>query len=244
MAKKGGKWRGVIDYRELNSATVNDSYPLPRITDILVRQGARHLFTVLDLKDAFHQVPMAESSRPATGMSTPLGLMQWRVLPQGVKNGPAIFQRVVEWVLQDVMDVADPYFDDIIIGTERLPGMTDAQLVAQHEVDVRRVLDKLAEHLLVADFKKSVLFSTAVEFCGHVLEDGQRRPCAGKLMSVQKFELPRTITALRGFLGLTNYYSEYIMGYAELAATLMEKMNVPGAEGKKGSKTMRWLSNV
>ena len=102
--------------------------------------------------------------------------MQWRVHPQGVKNGPAIFQRVVEWVLRDVRDVADPYFDDILIGTERLPGMTDEQLVAQHEVDVRRVLAKLAEHVLVADFKKSVFFGTAVEFCGHVLEDGQRRP--------------------------------------------------------------------
>jgi hypothetical protein len=236
VAKKEGKWRGVIDYRALNAATVNDSYPLPRITDILVRQGSRHLFTVLDLKDAFHQVPLAESSRQATGMSTPLGLMQWRVLPQGVKNGPAIFQRVVEWVLQGVADVADLYFDDVIIGTERLPGWTDENLVAQHEVDVRRVLAKWAEHLLVADFKKSIFFSTAVEFCGHVLEDGQRRPSPGKLLSVQKFDIPKTITALRGFLGLTNYYSEYVRGYADLAAPLMEKLKVPRAEGKKGSK--------
>ena len=60
--------------------------------------------------------------------ANPLRLMQWRVLPQGVKNGPAIFQRVVEWVLQDVADVADPYFNDILIGMERLPGISDEQV--------------------------------------------------------------------------------------------------------------------
>ena len=180
VAKKGGKWRGVIDYRALNEATVNDSYPLPRITDILVRQGGRHLFTVLDLKDAFHQVPLAESSRPTTGMSTPVGVMQWRVLPQGVKNGPAIFQRVVEWVLREVADVADPYFDDIIIRTERLPGMTDEQLVVQHEMDNRKVLAKLAEHRLVAVQKNqsflrllwnSVDMSLRMASEGHPLEN-------------------------------------------------------------------------
>ena len=236
VAKKAGKWRGVIDYRALNAATVNDSYPLPRISDILVRQGGRHLFSVIDLKDAFHQIPLEKGSRALTGMSTPLGLMQWRVMPQGIKNGPPIFQRILEWVLQSVADVADPYFDDIIIGTVRLPGMTDEELVAQHEVDLRRVLCKLAEHDLVADFAKSVLFATAVEFCGHILENGQRRPSPGKLVSVQNFEIPRTITALRGFLGLTNYYAEYVKGYAHLAAPLMEKLKVPRADGKKGSK--------
>ena len=236
VPKKGGKWRGVIDYRALNAVTINDSYPLPRITDILIRQGNRHMFSVVDLKDAFHQIPMAEASRPLTAMSTPMGLMQWRVMPQGIKNGQAVFQRVVEWVLRSVSDVADPYFDDILIGTERLPGMTDERLVAQHEIDIRRVLVKLAEHFLVADFRKSVFFATAVEFCGHVLEDGQRRPCPGKLLSVQKFDIPRTITALRGFLGLTNYYAEYVRNYADLAAPLMEQLKVSREEGKKGSK--------
>ena len=236
VAKKAGKWRGVIDYRALNSATVNDSYPLPRISDILVRQGGRHLFSVIDLKDAFHQIPLEKGSRPLTGMSTPLGLMQWRVMPQGIKNGPPIFQRVLEWVLQSVSDVADPYFDDIIVGTVRRPGMSDEDLVAQHAADVRCVLEKLKEHDLVADFAKSVFFSTAVEFCGHILEDGQRRPSPGKLMSVQKFELPKTITALRGFLGLTNYYAEYVREYAHLAAPLMEKLKVDRVDGKKGSK--------
>ena len=65
-AKTGGKWRGVVDFRALNEATVPDSYPLPRIEDILVGQGRRTLFSVMDLKDAFHQVPLHKDSRPFT----------------------------------------------------------------------------------------------------------------------------------------------------------------------------------
>ena len=94
----------------------------------------------------------------------------------------------------------------------------------------------LARHQLVAEFRKSVFFATALEFCGHVLGKGQRKPSPGKLLSFQNFEIPRTITALRDFLGLTNYYAEYFRNYAHLAAPLMEKLKVPRAEGKKGSK--------
>ena len=77
MAKKGGKWRGVVDFRALNEASVNDSHPLPRIEDILVRQGRKKVYSIIDLKDAFHQVPMHPESRPYTCTTTPRGTKQW-----------------------------------------------------------------------------------------------------------------------------------------------------------------------
>jgi hypothetical protein len=64
---------------------------------------------------------------------------------------------------------------------------------------------------------------------------GKRRPAPGKLMALEKWEEPRTVTALRGFLGFTNYYSSYVKGYADLAADLMAKLRVDRNEGKKGS---------
>ena len=98
VAKKGGKWRGVVDFRALKEATVTYSHPLPRIEDILVGQGQRHMFSVMDLKDAFHQVPLLPDSRPCTCTSTPIGTKQWKVVVMGLKNGVPIFQRVVEYV--------------------------------------------------------------------------------------------------------------------------------------------------
>ena len=234
VAKKGGKWRGVVDFRSLNEATIRDSHPLPRIEDILVRQGRRHLFSVMDLKDAFHQVPLHHDSRPYTCTSTPRGTKQWKVVVMGLKNGVAIFQRVIEYCLEEVRDVADPYVDDIIVGTE-WKGSWEATVEA-HEKDLRRVLEKLAHHKMVVDGKKCKFFVKEVEFCGHVLGNGQRRPAPGKLMALEKWEVPRTVTALRGFLGFTNYYSTYVPGYAELAAVLMEKLKVNKQDGKKGSR--------
>ena len=232
VAKKGGKWRGVVDFRKLNEATVGDSHPLPRIEDILVRHGRNTIFSVMDLKDAFHQVPLQKASRPCTCTSTPRGTKQWCVVVMGLKNGVAIFQRVIEFCLEEVADVADPYVDDIIIGTQ---GTWGPELIVQHDTDTRRVLKALEHHRLVAD-KKCRWFSPTVVFCGHVLGEGKRRPEPGKLMALEMWEPPTTVTALRGFLGFTNYYSAYIPNYAELAADLMEKLKVGRVEGKKGSR--------
>ena len=75
-----------------------------------------------------------------------------------------------------------------------------------------------------------------MEFCGHVLGGGTRRPAPGKLSAIEKWETPRTIHELRAFLGFTNYYSIYIHDYASVVARLQDKLKVPREEGKKGSK--------
>jgi hypothetical protein len=235
VQKKNGTWRGVIDYRQLNLATENDSHPLPRIEDILIRLGNRMLYSVVDLKDAFHQIPLSEDSRSHTCMSTPRGTFRWRVMPQGIKNGPSTFQRIVEYVLKDVSDVAEPYFDDILVGTKGAPGESAEELFTRHDIDLRRTLDCLKKHRLAGDKKKCDLFVREVEFCGHVLGGGFRRPSPGKLMAVQKWGPPPTITALRGFLGVCNYYSSYVPAFAHSAASLMDKLKVRKDIGKKGS---------
>ena len=82
----------------------------------------------------------------------------------GPENGPPIFQRVIEYVLRDVRDVADPYFDDILIGS---PGATLEEAIANHDIALRRVLNALHEGSMVADQKKCKLFLKAVEFWTH-----------------------------------------------------------------------------
>ena len=100
--KNPGEWRLVIDYRKLNDATVVDGHPLPRIEDILHRQGKHKMWTVLDLKDGFHQIPIKPECRHFTCMSTPDGVYQWKVLPMGLTNAPSIFQRMMDWIFKDM----------------------------------------------------------------------------------------------------------------------------------------------
>ena len=238
--KKPGEYRLVEDFRDVNNATEDDAHPLPRIDAILQRQGAFQMWSTLDLKDGYHQMPLKEEHRYITCMSTPRGTMQWRVLVMGLKNGNAMFQRMMEWVLRDHPN-ADPYVDDIIIGST---GDTEEELLANHEADIRGVLETLRENCLVADWEKARLFMREVEFCGHILREGRRGPAPGKLLSIQGWELPKTVTALRGFLGLTNYYSCYVKNYANLAAPLMSKLQLNREDGKKGSqKPIRWTTS-
>ena len=142
----------------------------------------------------------------------------------GLKNGVAIFQRVIEYCLEGVRDVSDPYVDDIIVGTE-WQGSWEAT-VEQHEKDLRRVMGALEKTQMVVHRKKCNFSVKEVEFCGHILGNGQRRTAPGKLMALEKWEEHRTVTALRGFLGFTNYYSVYVPGYAELAAVLRYKAKI------------------
>ena len=155
----------------------------------------------------------------------------------GLKNAGAQFQRMMECVLRD-HDHADPYIDDIIIGSS---GATESEVLANHSRDLREVLTTLAEQKIFVDPKKAHLFMKEVEFCGHILREGRRSPAPGKLRAIQKWERPKTISQLRGFLGLTNYYSGYVRGYANLAAPLMDMLKVDRVDGKKGSKKpLKW----
>ena len=230
--KTPGQYRLVQDFRPLNEVTQKDGHPLPRISDILQRQAEFRLWSKFDLVDGYHQMPILESDRPYTCMSTPCGTMQWKVLSMGLKNAGSQFQHMIEWVLQEI-DCASPYIDDVLVGSR---GETWEECIANHFRDVSRVLQRFEEVTLVCHPKKSFLFHTEVEFCGHILSEGTRKPSPGKLLPIQNWQLPRTITELRGFLGLTNHFSEYVRDYAKWAGPLTEKLKVGREEGRKGSK--------
>ena len=234
ILKKNGDWRGLSDERGLNSRVVKDNYPLPSIEGILERQGRRKMFSVLDLKDAFSQVSLTPACRHLTTIHTPLGLMQWKCLPQGYCNSPPFFQRVMDTVYFPVRDIVDNYIDDGILGTD-FEGSEEDEL-RHHDIQTRKVLDVLAAKFLVLDPENRHFFARRVEFCGHILENGTRRPSPGKLRNVELWPLPETITELRAFLGFANYYHVYIPRFAFLAAPLMEKLKVGRIDGKKGSK--------
>jgi hypothetical protein len=138
---------------------------------------------------------------------TPLGIFQWKVNVMGLNNASIQFQRMMDDILREVSDVACCYIDDIIIGTWVEEG---EDLLLKHNEDVRKVLEVLKENKLVVDIKKCHFFVPEVEFCGHILGGGRRRPAPGKLMAIEKWEVPDTITKLRSFLGFTHYYNGYV----------------------------------
>ena len=190
---------------------------------------------MLDLKHEYHQMPLHEDSRPCTAMSTPLGPMQWKVVPMGAKNRNAAFQRIMEDLLQPVRDWADLFVDDIIIGSGT-DDMTDHELMEAHEKDLRRVLGVLDKHSMVCKPTRASLFVREVEFAGHVVGHGQRRPMPGKLAALRHWETPQTISELWSLMGCCNYYSGYVRMYADLSGPLHRMLQVGKFDGRRGSK--------
>ena len=103
---------------------------------------------MLDLKHGYHQMPLHEDSGACTAMSTPLGPMQWNVVPMGANNCNAVFQHMMKDLLGPVRDCADFFVDDIIIGSG-MEDMSEDKLIKAHEKDLRRVLDVLDRHQMV-----------------------------------------------------------------------------------------------
>eukprot|EP01053_Blabericola_migrator_P006868 Blabericola_migrator_1__6867@NODE_3478_length_1738_cov_13_943148_g2163_i0_p1_GENE_NODE_3478_length_1738_cov_13_943148_g2163_i0NODE_3478_length_1738_cov_13_943148_g2163_i0_p1_ORF_typecomplete_len151_score9_65RVT_1/PF00078_27/5_8e16_NODE_3478_length_1738_cov_13_943148_g2163_i011971649 len=116
VPKPDGSIRVCGMYTSLNKVTIKDSYPLPRIDDILDDLQPHQYFMKLDLRKGFWQIPLHEESRPKTAFRTPFGLYEFNVLPFGTSNSPPAFQRILDEVLGDLIgSVCRIYVDDIII---------------------------------------------------------------------------------------------------------------------------------
>ena len=177
-----------MDLSGPNSQMRHCNFSLPEIEDILILQGWNQIFSILDLKKAFHQQPLHPDSRHITSTYTHFGVYQWKVNVMGLMKASQQFQKMIEDRLKEVRDVAKPYVDEILIGTRVAPG---ENLIEAHEKHLRRVLQVLKREKFVVEPSKSILFTTSVEFCGHVLENGTRRPAPGKLRVIEKWEAPR-----------------------------------------------------
>ena len=158
--KEPGTYRLVVDFRAVNEATITDGHPLPLINDILQAQGKFKMGSVLDMKDGFHQVPLKKAHRYITCMSTPHGSKQWTVLVMGLKNAGAQFQRVMEHILEG-LPFASIYIDDIINGST---GETEQEILANHDKNVRAILDRLAQYQMFASKKRHIFSLKKLSF--------------------------------------------------------------------------------
>lgn len=147
VKKKDGGTRMCVDYRTLNRLTVRDNYPLPLIDDCVDYMKGKRYFTLLDLKSGFHQVKVSEKSRKFTSFVTPHGQYEYRRMPFGLKNAPAVFQRFVNRVFRDFLERGEIiiYMDDLLLATEYLQ---------EHKRLLRKILRRLARRGLLLNLKK------------------------------------------------------------------------------------------
>src|SRR5258708_7125293 len=121
VKKKDGSLRLCVNFCALNKVMEKDHYPLPLIMDLLNTPGPTRIYSKIDLKHAYHLVCIAEGDEPKTAFRTHYGSFKWRVMPFGLSNAPAVFQRFINNVLEGLLDVcAIGYIDDILVYSDSL----------------------------------------------------------------------------------------------------------------------------
>ena len=210
--KKNGDRRLCIDYRRLNQVTVDERHPLPIIQDVFDRMSSARYFSTWDIAWAYWHIALDEESIEKTAFSTLDGHYEWLVLPFGMKNSPATFQRIIPLIVQDLLPKGvDAYLDDIIIYT---------RTEEEHLQLLEEVLSRLLQHNAKLRREKCVFFTKQIQYLGHIISGGTLQPAPEKLQAVAEFPVPTTLKQLERFLGLTSYYRRYIHRFSFIAEPL------------------------
>ena len=221
VKKKEGSYRFCVDYRRLNALTKTDVYPLPRIEDYLDALSGVRYFSTLDLAAGYWQVPMHPDSVEKTAFVSHAGSYEFLVMPFGLKNVPATFQRLMANVLAGLPQrVCMDYIDDILVV---------GQTFEEHLENLRTVLQRLREAGLKLKPSKCDLLKTEVQYLGYVVSADGIKIDPRKTQAVRDFPVPTNVRSLREFLGLTSYYRRFVDGYSRMAKPLYQltKKDVP-----------------
>ena len=204
----------MVNYQKLNNVTKKDSTPLPRIDNTLDQLIRSQLFTKIDLKDVFNQMRIKEGDEWQTAFKTRYGTFEYLVMPLGLTNAPATFQKYVNWVLREELDQEGvAYVDDILVtGHDQVT----------HCEKVRKILMKLYRAGLQAKLAKCRFEVPRVEFFGYVVGKERVLTDPKKTQAVRDWNPPKTVKQFQAFFGFINFYRKFIRGAAEKSLPLTE----------------------
>ena len=213
VTKKDGTTRFCVDYRRLNNSTKKDAFPLPRIDDSLNSLSGQSWFSTLDLASGYWQVKLSEDAKPKTAFATHSGLFQFAVMPFGLCNAPATFERLMSQVMRGLhWKRCLVYIDDILVfGHDFESALESLELV----------LIRVAEYGLQLKSTKCNLFRSSVPFLGHIVGRAGLECDPSKVSAVANWIPPTTTKGVREFLGFTGYYRRFVPDYSTVAQPLV-----------------------
>ena len=212
VRKKDGSLRLCVDFRGLNKISKKDRYPLPLISDLLATAGKARIYTTLDLRHAYYLVRIADGDEWKTAFRTRYGSFEWRVMPFGLTNAPSAFQRFMNDIFSDMLDVhVIIYLDDILIYSDD---------PTEHKKHVREVLRRLRLHGLFCKPEKCEFHQDTVNYLGFVLSKDGLTMDPSKVQTIQDWPVPRKVKDIQSFLGFANFYRRFIADYSKIVVPL------------------------
>lgn len=212
VPKKDGSIRFCIDYRRLNAVTQKDVYSLPRIDDYLSVLHNASWFSTFDLTSGYWQIPMSPEDQDKTAFVTHNGLYEFKVMPFGLCNAPATFQRFMDIVLAGIKwKTLLVYLDDIIVFSKNFD---------DHLTDLKELFNRLREHNIRLKASKCHLCKHEISYLGHVVNADGIHPDPAKIEAIKKMKIPSNKSEIYTFIGLCSYYRKFIKSFAFVAAPI------------------------
>ncbi|GFW77463.1 hypothetical protein TNCV_2498561 [Trichonephila clavipes] len=209
IPKPNNQFHLCIDYRKLNEVTVPDTYPLPRMDDLL--QEAKHTayISTIDLKSGYYQVNVNPADRGKTAFVCPFGTYRFKRMPFGLKNAPATFQRLMDIFRRGLSVLA--YLDDIIIMSLTFE---------QHLADLEAVFKRLMDFKLRANREKCQFSCSRVKYLGLWITPQGIEVDHEKTSAILGIPPPKNVKQLQSFLQTCSWYRKFIANFSEIARPL------------------------
>lgn len=214
VKKPNNEWRFAVDYRRLNAVTEPMSFPIPHMTDVFdtLADAKASVYSTLDLRSGFWQVPLHESTKQKSAFITESGIFQFKRLSFGLRNAPMTFQQLMSKVLRSLnFKIALVYIDDVLIFSTSF----DEHL---HHLDL------VFQHLRAANLKlhpgKCVFGTDSVKYLGHIVTKEGMKVLPENTDKIRKAKRPRNAKEMKQTLGLFNYYRKFVLNYARIAEPL------------------------
>ncbi|GKB21611.1 putative reverse transcriptase domain-containing protein [Tanacetum coccineum] len=201
-----------IDYRELNKLTVKNRYPFPRIDDLIDQLQGSSVYSMIDLRSAYHQLRIKEEDIPITAFRTRYGHFKFQVMPFGLTNAPAVFTDLMNRVCKPYLDkFITVFINDILVYSK------DEE---EHGKHLKIILELLKKERLYAKFSKCDFWLDSVQFLGHVIDRSGVHVDPAKIEAIKSWVAPTTPTEVRQFLRLAGYYRRFIEGFSLISKPL------------------------
>ena len=213
VPKKDNTLRFCVDYRGLNSITLFDPQPMPKMDEVLNKLGKARFLSKIDLTKGYWQIPLSDEAKPLSAFVTPFGQYQFRVMPFGMINSGASFVRLMKRVLEGKEDFSDSFIDDIIIFSYEWNN---------HIKHLECILDALKQAHLTAKPSKCFFAFRHLEFLAHIVGSGEVKPTDDKIKAIREIPVPTTKRKVRSVIGFLNFYRRFIPHFAEIASPLTD----------------------
>ena len=207
VPKGDGCLRVCGDYKQtINPVMVVDQYPLPRVEDLMSQLSGGQKFSKIDLSQAYQQVQLDEASRKFVTINTHKGLYQYTRVTFGIASAPALFQKIMDTILQGI-PCTICYLDDILV-----TGKNDEE----HSRNLEEVLKRLQQNGLRVKSEKCKFLQPSVEYLGYRIDSSGVHTTTKKVEAILNAPRPGNVRQLRSFLGLLHYYGKFISNLSSL----------------------------